>query len=321
MRDAASRIVLLVALVASALAGCTELFRQSRNEPQIWDVGAGRFISEDALVARLAAARYRLLGEMHDNPEHHRLRAALIRRIAVTGRTPAVVFEQLELDRADALVAAQADGRGADAEAIATAGGLERSAWQWPLHKPLIDAALAAHLPIRAGNPSRNELMRAARAIGDTVPDAPWGERFSSARWTAAQDAVMRNDIVEGHCGKLPEHALQPIIRAQRMRDAALAQALVDAATADGAILIAGNGHVRRDLAVPAYLKPLDDRAADTTVLSVGFIEATPADRQASDFPRDFLGTRADYDIVWFTAATSRSDPCLQMPAMRDRSS
>src|SRR5436190_24260860 len=62
--------------------------------PRIWDVRTARFVSESALIADVAAARYRLLGEVHDNPEHHRIRARLILAIAATGARPAVVMEQ-----------------------------------------------------------------------------------------------------------------------------------------------------------------------------------------------------------------------------------
>ena len=36
-------------------------------EPRIFDVREARWVSESQLVALLAAARYRLLGEVHDN--------------------------------------------------------------------------------------------------------------------------------------------------------------------------------------------------------------------------------------------------------------
>jgi uncharacterized iron-regulated protein len=286
------------------------------GDPPIWDVARERFVTEDELVARLARVRYRLLGEIHDNPEHHALRARLIHRIADSGAKPAVVFEQFELDRDAALVAAQRatqSGSRADVDAVAAAGGITGPGWQWPLHRPLVEAALAERLPLRAGNPQRAELMRAARAPAESVPDASWGKRFAAAPWTPAQDATLRTDVVDGHCGKLPEQAIAAIVRAQRMRDAALAQALVDAATADGAILIAGNAHIRRDVAVPIYVQPNGVRPDDAALISVGFIEATPAERQRTGFPRSLVAERAGYDIVWFTNPIARGDPCAQI--------
>src|SRR5207245_9808486 len=71
---------------------------------RIWDVKAGTFIPEDTLVARLVASRFVLLGERHDNPDHHVLQAKLVRAIVAAGRRPAVGFEMLATDDAPAIV-------------------------------------------------------------------------------------------------------------------------------------------------------------------------------------------------------------------------
>ena len=277
--------------------------------PPIWDLAAQRFVSEDALLVRLVATRFRLLGEVHDNPAHHRLRAHLIRRIAASGKRPAVVFEQFDLDRDAALVAAQR-GDGVNAEALATAGALDRKSWDWPLHEPVLAAALAAGLPVRAGNAPRGELMRIARASAAAPTDAPWVARFAAAKWTPEAEAALRAEIVEGHCGKLPDAAIASIARAQRMRDAAMAEALASAATTDGAILIAGNGHVREGVAVPAYLT----EAGAGGIVTVGFIEMDSEDWVDPKFPDAFRTVPPGFGYVWFTPGALREDPCRQMP-------
>src|SRR3989442_535999 len=48
---------------------------------RIWDVKAGAFISEATLVSRLAGNRFVILGERHDNPDHHALQAKLVRAL------------------------------------------------------------------------------------------------------------------------------------------------------------------------------------------------------------------------------------------------
>src|SRR5215472_4460605 len=128
--------ILLVMAMASSSAQAQAA--RPLSEPRILDTRANRFVSESKLIADLAAARYRLLGEVHDNAAHHVIRARLIAAIAATGARPAVVLEQFDLDHDQALIAAQAGG--ADAEQLAEAGRLDRKGWQWPLHKPIIDA-------------------------------------------------------------------------------------------------------------------------------------------------------------------------------------
>lgn len=278
------------------------------SEPRIWDVRAARFVAERELVAALAEARYRLLGEVHDNPAHHAIRARLIASLAATGARPAVVFEQLDLDHDPAIVAAQAAG--ADAEQLADAGRLDRKAWRWPLHKPVFEAALAAGLPVRAGNVPRVALRGDLQAAADKESAAIWFARLHAARWTEAQAAALRAEIVADHCNKLPEAVVPRIVLAQRVRDAAMAQALVNDATASGAILIAGNGHVRADLAVPVYLHAPATPDADARSVSLGLIEVTSAQERAGDFPRQVVAAHPGFDYLWLTPPVARENPC-----------
>ena len=291
----------LVCVLAQAVEG-------TAPEPRIWDVRAARFVAEPELVASLARARYRLLGEVHDNPAHHVIRARLISAVAGTGVRPAVIFEQFDLERDDALVAAQSSA--ADAEQLADAGRLDRNAWAWPLHKPVVEAALAAHLPIRSGNPSR-EMLRSGLQTPEDV-NAIWYPRLRAARWSEAQAVQLRADIVESHCGKLPEAMVPRLVIAQRARDAAMAQALVNDATEDGAILVAGNGHVRADLGVPVYLHAPSLPDADAQSVSLGLIETSPEDERAADFPSRMIADHPGFDYLWFTPPVARDDPCAK---------
>ena len=70
------------------------------------------------------------------------------------------------------------------------------------------------------------------------------------------------------------------------------------------AVLIAGNGHVRRDFGVPHYLAQY---AQGDDVRVVGFVEAD-GDRPE---PTDYVTAGApEYDYVVFAPATPREDPC-----------
>lgn len=295
------------ALACTLLMGACAGFAALGNAlpaPVVWDVQAGTAISEADLVARIAPARYRLLGEVHDNPQHHALRARLLSGVARTGREPAVVLEQFDLGYDPALVKAQAAG--VDAEGLAGAGELDRRAWAWPLHKPIIEAALAAGLPIHAGNAPRDAFDALIRRDDRSAIAPSLLARLSASRWTEQQARALREDIIEGHCRKLPETLVPRMAVAQRLRDAAMADALSRSATRDGAILIAGNGHVRRDLGVPVYLTT----AGAGDVVSVGLIEMMPAQLGAPDAGRTAAATHPGFDYLWLTGAIERADPC-----------
>ena len=101
-----SLLALILGYVTCVLAGCSATSWKSplgRNHPltgRIWDVSSDRFIDRKTLVERLARADFVLLGERHDNPDHHMLQAEVLRDLIAVGRRPAVGFEMLGLDDA-----------------------------------------------------------------------------------------------------------------------------------------------------------------------------------------------------------------------------
>ncbi|MEL6189575.1 MAG: hypothetical protein AAFU79_33535, partial [Myxococcota bacterium] len=84
--------LLLLSLCACAASGLTA-FRShawkgalDADHPLVgvvWDVKAGVALDGPELDARLGAARFVMLGEKHDNPDHHTLQGALVRRIVL----------------------------------------------------------------------------------------------------------------------------------------------------------------------------------------------------------------------------------------------
>jgi uncharacterized iron-regulated protein len=294
--------------LACALVGGPEPWRawesaHDRDHPmtgRIIDVAAGREIPPRLLVERLAAARFVLLGEKHDNPDHHRLQAWVIEQLARGGQRRAVAFEMLPLDVAGAL-AAQRSSRPDDVDAIAAAVGWADGGWPaWALYRPIFAAAVAADAPILAGDLARPELQRlragaappaALRHLGLDHPLDPEKAR------------ALRADLERAHCGVLPENAADRLIEIQRTRDAQLAAALVDGAARDGAILIAGAGHVGREWGVPTYL----GRAAPADpAVSLALLEVDPEARR----PDGYLDPPPPYDYLWLTPRVDLSDPC-----------
>ncbi|MEO8204509.1 MAG: ChaN family lipoprotein [Betaproteobacteria bacterium] len=233
-------------------------------------------------------ARFVILGEVHDNAEHHRVQAEIFAALLRNGRKPALAMEQFDREHQPALDAARGRGEG-NAERLADAGAFDRKGWRWADYKPLVELALDAGVPILAANFSRAD----ARALMQSGKVAPGLPPVSAETGTA-----LEKDIVSGHCGHRPAPTvLAGMVQAQRARDAAMAGALQHAG-AGGAILIAGAGHARRDRGVPAYM-PAQMR---DDLLSVGFVESTG--------PVDLRVYAGIYDYVWVTTAPERIDPC-----------
>lgn len=233
-----------------------------------------------------------LLGEIHDNPEHHAQRAQWLATLLRDGRPTTVVFEQMQAGT-DAAVAAAAD-----ADAVALAGLLDSRAWRWPLHQPLVATALAGGARIVGANLPRP----AVRAVVQDAAAVPLElqPRLVAARWSPATEAALAQLIAEQHCGALPAARTPGMVRAQRVRDAAFAQVVAREVQAGRrVVLIAGNEHVRRDRGVPAYLGDLPQGAK---VLAVGWLET------------DQVAPPGAFDQVQHTAAPQgRVDPCAAM--------
>jgi len=278
------------------MAGCTiQPVAPAALEGGIWDVRGERFIGRDELVQRLRSARHRLLGEAHDNFRHHDIRAALVADLAAGGD---VFFEQFDREHDAALVQAQRSGT--DADALAKAGRMDPG-WKWPAYRSLISAALAAGARVRAANLSNGDARRIAAAGAPGPQDAALAHAIGGAPWPAWREAALRKEIHDSHCRMLPEKQVPAMALTQRARDAAIALALAGASGAT--VLIAGNGHVRRDLGVPVYLP------SNATVVSVGFLETKPGESDPRVYAKG-EGATAAYDYVWFTAPYPRSDPC-----------
>lgn len=278
----------------------------------IWDATAGRSATREALHAALRAARYRLLGELHDNPDHHDFQLECLIALGEGGLRPAVAFEQLDREHDSALQRLLASG-GATAEAVAETTSFDRKNWRWEFYRSLVEAALRYRMPIRAANLSRSAAGRVVNAGLDTLGEGRAAALRIDAVWSDERERVLRALIVDAHCQALPDAIVPGMVLAQRARDATLAEALLDPGP-DGAVLIAGNGHVRRDLAVPAYL-----RAArpGESVVSVGLLEVEAGKTDPEAYLADSAGGEAQYDFVRFTPRWDRPDPCEKLKPPR----
>jgi len=273
------------------LTGCASglLLEEHPLAGRIWDVRAGAFIAPDQMLARAAAVRQVILGETHDNPEHHRLQRRALEAIAARAGRRALAMEQFDDEHQAALDAERAAG--ADAERLAEAGRFDRQGWGWTLYQPLVEFAVAHGWPLVAANLSREQ----ARAI---VADPA---RAALPPASAELVAALERDMIEGHCGQRPEaKRLAGMVQAQRARDARMAQRL--AAQPGGSVLIAGIGHARKDRGVPLYL-------AGGELLSIGLLEV----EAGLTTPGNYLGgfaTAVSFDYLWFTPRAARTDPC-----------
>ncbi len=256
---------------------------------QSTSIAAARQIEATDLYT-LPPAQIVILGEVHDNPVHHAHQAIAIGAIAPR----ALVFEMLTAEAAArATSAARATYTGLRA-------ALDWDASGWPdftLYYPLFAAAPDAS--IRGADVTRARVRRAldqgaARVFGDEA--AAYG--LAVALPGAAQSAL-EADLAAAHCGMLPPDRLAPMAEVQRLRDAELARAAVQAHRDLGGpvVVIAGSGHARTDRGIATYIAAA---APDLSVLSIGQTEVAPG---ADPGPQP-------YDLWLVTDPQLRPDPC-----------
>ena len=124
----------------------------------------------------------------------------------------------------------------------------------------------------------------------------------------AKLSAALVEDLKVSHCNQLQDADVAKMTEVQRFRDAVLADNVLKAVQkSGGAVLIAGDGHVRSDRGVPYYLHA---RAPGLKVVSILLKEVeTGVENPADAVPRDPDGKPAA-NFVWFTARSDRVDQC-----------
>lgn len=258
---------------------------------QIVDTRQGMPMTEAALKRRFGETPWLLLGEAHDNPHHHRLRAQWLPAWVAggAGDAPRIVFEHFDREHDAALMQAQQDRPQGPVAAWVQAAQFDARAWQGERYQPLFDAAFAvaqqAGVRWVAGNFSRAEAR--ATLMRQQPADPALLARQDGATWDVAAGQTLLAAVRTGHCNALPDEALTPMVAAQRLRDAALAQALQQGA--GRGLLLAGNGHVDRRHGVPRYL----DAGGQQQALVVGLVSMPGLEAGARQCPEWGAGVAA----------------------------
>ncbi len=282
---------------------------------KIWDVGAAQFLGEDELIIRLMGTRYVLLGETHDNAEHHRLQAQVLERLVRLDRRPVVAFEQMDTNQQPALDRYLGE-HGRDLAGLPGLGDAVRwsDGWMaWRFYQPIAEVAQGAGLPIIAANLPDATLRTVMRDPAAVDADLAVRTRMHEPLPAAAALSLER-ELVAMHCG-MTGPAMGPVIQqmavGQRLRDSAFADALVRFDRGSGGVLIAGAGHTRTDRGVAWVLRQMQP---DVTVAGVMFREVIDALTEPGDYARTLVDTPAlPFDYVWFTGGGEGGrgeDPC-----------
>jgi uncharacterized iron-regulated protein len=298
--------------------------------------GSGKRVRIESVLQQARLTRYVLLGEVHDNPDHHLIQAGIIDALADDRHRPSVVFEMVprrlakEIGRYDLATDPQLDDFAVRLE-------WESRGWySWNIYRPVAQAAAKKHLTMVPGNLNRTVTRSISRDGLATLTDL---ERrnlaLTAALPGAARDALIR-DLRDSHCDLMPDTAFPSMVDVQRAKEGSMADAMIRTGYKFGAILIAGNGHVRKDRGVPFALRHLlpgtrivslgnlgksaDGKPQEVKVripnahnLVIGLIETQPDKLTANQYELTAVSGEPLYDYIIFTPKFDTTDHCIAM--------
>ena len=278
----------------------------------IWSTKEKKFITRKSLISRLAIHDYILLGETHDNSDHHRLQAWVIRQVMTFDRRPSVVMEMINLDQTSALKAFYDDIKGKKQKKPVTNLGpaldWSKSGWpSWDMYKPIASAAFAYGLKITPGRPEKIKTQDIRKNGYKSIEAGTLKRLTLDTKLGTAYLNSLKSELNASHCNMMPFAALDAMSNVQRYVDAVMADQLLSS-SAKGAFLIAGSGHIRSDRAVPYYIKK---RAKEATSVSLSIVEVIKDKVDADSYVPKDPSFKPAVDYIWFTPRNNREDPCI----------
>jgi len=271
----------LLALVL--LAGCQHVAAPPVGA-DMRDLRSGEVLTAQQLLKRLAEPERLIIGEQHDNADHHAAQLWLLQSLGEHRAQGSLLLEMLTPDQ-QAKVDAQRQSQSVAADLPAALAW--QKGWDWNLYGPIVRFALSQPYPLLAANLDDSEIRAFYRN-----PPALVGPRSNAQ---AVRNTLLEQ-VSESHCGLLPESQMPAMLAIQQQRDRRMAERMLAAPTP--AILLAGAWHARKDVGVPLHLLDLGAAEAPTVLMLAEQGDAV---------------TAAMADYIWYTPATPKPDYCGQM--------
>lgn len=261
---------------------------------KIVEVESGDSLTRESLNSRLASSPYVLIGEKHDNPDHHLIEQHLLNTFAASDT--AVVFEMLNDTQAPLIDSLKPNASLDDFKQQLQWPG---KGWAWQDYGPLFQTVVQQGAALLAGNIDRQTISQLYSGGVDVLTDK---QRFETVTAVSEKTTDSITELVfESHCKMMPREYLQPMVNIQLAKDASMASAMVRSAKSQK-LLIAGNVHTRKDVGVPQHLAVKGIASA-----TVAIIEVQESLQQVTDYP-EVQRKQADY--VWFTPKVTDKDYC-----------
>lgn len=246
----------MICLAGALMSSAIVVQADTCPAPGQWWQPEGTRLTPDALFAELAERDVVLLGEQHDDVDHHRWQLHTL--AGLHGRRPDMVIA-LEMLPREAQPALDAWVAGELGEQAFIDESRWNSAWGFDpaLYFPILHFARLHRVPLKAINVTPELRGRLVEEGWEAVPEA---ERFGITAPAEAPAAYRERlaEVYAQHPSRGGEAGLERFIEAQLVWDRAMADGLAEAGKeADLVVGLIGQGHLQYEHGVPHQLTDL----------------------------------------------------------------
>ncbi|WP_370238838.1 ChaN family lipoprotein, partial [Neptunomonas phycophila] len=165
-----------------------------------------RSLSPTELVSELSQYPIVLIGEKHDNTDHHQIETWLIQQLYPSdSANTSLVLEMLDDSQTtNTIISGMSDSD------LKQRLNWQDDSWPWQDYGPLIKAALEQNMPVHSGNISRDAIQTIYKA------GVPKTQRFATTQGItqAVKDQVL-DQVYESHCQLMQRNQLAPMVSVQ----------------------------------------------------------------------------------------------------------
>lgn len=247
----------MITLASVSLGACRQNVTIKQDEPgqkafltdgQIYDLHSGKIISSSELLADLVTARHLIIGEKHDNAEHHQIELWIIQNLPIRRPQGSVLLEMLTADQQPRINQVKCWLK--DNPVVRDRRVQEllnwQKGWPWEMYGDIVMQVLRAPYPLLNANIDREWVKALYRKN-----EFPEGKKSTAP---AVQEGL-RETIIAMHEGNIESQQLASMLSVQQQRDRYMARQLLGAPVPS--LLIAGGYHASKSMGIPLHMEDL----------------------------------------------------------------
>lgn len=269
------KIGLLAAAFLLSACGMGQHTQTIHTVPQdnIVDLHSGQKLTPQQLLAKLRDRPRVIVGEKHDNLQHHQIEQWLVESLPRQRTQGSVLMEMItpsQQDKVNAVKDQLKQGKTLTGQQITEQTAWQKG-WKWELYSGVTTAALAGSYPLLSANLDRSEIKK--------FYEHPLAVTGALSTQPSVREAIAKT-IEESHGGKLEPKQAEAMLAIQQQRDRRMAESLLAAPMP--ALLIVGGYHANRALGVPLHVEDIAPMTELTVVMLAE--EGVKVDKSNADF-------------------------------------